>query len=167
MNKMPLPIHLLADIPGYALLGQTSFGGYCKIIWAWWLNDCPDVLEHNIEWCSLSGMYQRDYDRHRSKIEPLVLRSLEILKKYRNERRANTANKRAGMLRANATRLQRLKSDKLRDNTKGNIVDKVTPVNPAPAIPTQNPFHEGWNLEQPKSPRINRKTTIAPTLLDK
>ena len=167
MNKMPLPVHLLMNIRGFSLLGQTSFGGYFKIVLSWWQNDCPEIFEETIEWCSLSGMYQRDYDRHKNKIEPVLLKSLEVLKEYRNERLAKTANKRAGMIRARAAWAGELKRRKSQTITKGNIVDKHVLVNPTPVKPPSQPFHEGWNLEQPHSPRINRKSTVAPTLFDK
>jgi hypothetical protein len=167
MNKMPLPTHLLADIPGFAMLGQTSFGGYWKIILTWWHNGCPNVFEHHIEWCSLSGMYQRDYDRHKSKIEPLLMQSIEILKQYRDEQKAKKAYLSESARRMTAKRMENQAKRRKGYESKGNIVDKVTPVNPAPAIPSPKPFHEGWNLERQKSPNINKKTTHRPMLLDK
>jgi hypothetical protein len=167
MNKMPLPIHLLAQIPGYSMLGQTSYGGYCKIIMAWWLNDCPEVFEHKPEWQSLSGMYERDYAKYKSKIEPLLIKSLEILKQYRDEQKAKKAYLSESARRMTAKRMENQAKRRKGYESKGNIVDKVTPVNPAPANPTPKPFHEGWNLERKNSPNINKKTTHKPMLLDK
>lgn len=170
MNKLPLPVHLLTDIRGFSILGQTSFGGYFKIILSWWVNDCPEILADDREWRGLSGMYPRDYERYKYKIEPVLIQSIEILRKYREERRAITSRKREGMKRAQAIHQknqQRLKQDKYQEESKGNIVDKNTPVNPTFIKPTAQLFHEGWNLERGKSPNINKKGTIAPTLLDK
>jgi hypothetical protein len=167
MNKMPLPIHLLAQIPGYSMLGQTSFGGYFKIITAWWLNDCPEVFLSVEEWGSLSGMFKRDYNKYRTKIEPVLLQSLDVLKKYREEKHQKNQPRLQNIRKAQRIQKEMLAARKLADNSKGNIVDKVTPVNPAPAIPSPKPFHEGWNLERQKSPNINKKTTHRPMLLDK
>lgn len=148
MNKMPLPIHLLAEIPGYSMMGQTSFAGYIKIVCAWWSNNCPELFDNNTEWCSLSGMYTRDYVKHRAKIEPMVRQSFDVLKKYREERRAKTEHLRKGIHKARAVKMQ---NDALRRQQAikpAAIVDKHTPVNPAPAAPDFKPFHEGWNLNK-------------------
>lgn len=167
MNKMPLPIHLLSAIPGFRMMGQTSFGGYCKIIWTWWENDCPAVLTDIAEFQSLSGMYRQDYERYRPKMEPVLLQSIEILKKYHQERRAITAGRSATMKKAQAIYQNRVRQAKYLEQTKGNIVDKHVNVNPTAINPSPQPFHEGWNLEKKNSPNIKKLTTIQPMLLDK
>lgn len=148
MNKMPLPLHLLAKIPGYAMLGQTSYGGYHKIISAWWLNDCPEVFEHAIEWCSLSGMYQRDYAKYKSKIEPLLVQSIDILKKYREDKRKKNEYRMANMQKAIVANNKRIAAIKAAATSTVSIVDKHTPVNPCFVKPDSQPFHEGWNLNK-------------------
>lgn len=167
MNKMPLPLHLLSAIPGYAMLGQTSFGGYFKVITAWWQNDCPDVFENASEFQSLSGMYERDYAKYRPKIEPLLLRSLEILKEYRTKKKAASAHTMLNLAKAHTVMRNKKAERQSAGKTKGNIVDRNTPVNPTPIKPPPQEFHKGWNLEKAKSPNINRTTTVRPTLLDK
>lgn len=164
---MPLPVHLLAAIPGFRMLGQTSFGGYFKIIVTWWENDCPEILNDVAEFQSLSGMYLHDYNRYRPKIEPVLLKSIEILKEYRSERQGKREHRLINLSKAHAASRAKLLEKKKVDKSKGNLVDKHTLVNPTPIKPSSQPFHDGWNLNTAKSPNIKKQSPNTPMLTDK
>lgn len=155
MNKRPLPIHLLVDIKGFALLGQTSFGGYFKIILSWWLNDCPSVLSSPLEWRSISGMHQRDYNLYAPKIEPVLIKSFEILTKYRDEQEVKSERRRVNLRKALVVRDANTKRRMSEAKTKASLVDQHVPVNPGAIKPPPQKFHEGWNL--------NKKPAAKPT----
>lgn len=130
------------------MMGQTSFAGYMKVICVWWLNDCPDILESATEFQTISGMQRSDYNRYMGKIEPLLFKSFALLKKYRTEQHAKRDYCRRNILKAQAARSAKAKARATQSNKPAAIVDKHTPVNPAPAAPDFKPFHEGWNLNK-------------------
>ncbi len=167
MNKMPLPVHLLASIPGYSMLGRTSFGGYTRIIFAWWLNDCPDVLIEGAEFRSLAGMRKTEWDLYKGKLVPVLLKSIEILNQYRKERQGKREHRLINLRKAHAASRTKLLEKKKVDKSKGNMVDKVTPVNISPVIPSPTAFHEGWNLHKPNAPQIKKQSPTTPMLCDK
>lgn len=165
MNKRPLPVHLIANIPGYAMLGQTSFGGYFKIILTWWLNDCPDILEHKSEWQSISGMYERDYAKYKSKIEPLLVKSFELLAKYRQDKIDADQPRLANMKKAIEVKRQKQAERKLVAENKGLVDSKHDITSVGVTNPLQKNYHEGWNLN--KRNNTVKSTTYKPSLLDK
>jgi hypothetical protein len=164
MNKHPLPVHLLVNIKGFSLLGQTSFGGYFKIILSWWLNDCPDILSAPSEWRSISGMHQRDYNLYASKIEPVLIQSFEILTKYRDAREVTRAKRGVNLRKAIAVRDANIRRRKTEAITKASLVEQHVDINPGHIKPTPQKFHEGWNLNSKPTPK---STTQKPLLLDK
>lgn len=153
MTKRPLPVHLLVDIPGYSMLGQTSFGGYFKLITVWWLNDCPAILQDKREWSSVSGMRPTDYQAYKSKLEPLIIKSFEILTKYRDTQEAKSERLRVNLRKAIIARDANTAKRKAALNSKGSLVDQHVPINPGAIKPPPQKFHEGWNLNKKPTPK--------------
>ncbi len=161
MNKIPLPLHLIVSVPGFALLGQTSFGGYFKIIFAWWLNYCPDPFVTPLEYGSLSGMQKNDYNRYKDKIEPVLNKTFVVLSKYYEECYNKRDVKINNAKKATIKRLENIEIRK-RQSSGGRLKDERVssnvPVNPMAIKPPEKSFHDGWNLHKNKSNFIKKNT---------
>lgn len=165
MNKRPLPVHLIANIPGYAMLGQCSFGGYFKIILSWWLNDCPEVFADSTEWHALSGMRTTDWLKYRNKIEPLLVKSFELLVKYRQDKINADKPRVANIRKALEVKRQKQVEREAVVENKGLVDSKHDITSVGVTNPLQKNYHEGWNLN--KRNNTVKSTTYKPSLLDK
>lgn len=132
---------------------------------AWWHYGCPDILTAKTEWQSLSGMRTTDYANYKAQIEPLLVKSFEILTKCRKKQQAITEARLINLRKAVSKR-DRNKHERQKQitHTEG-IVDKIHITGVTPINPPQKNFHEGWNLNKRK-PAVKSKA-YTPLLLDK
>lgn len=168
MNTEPLPIHLLMELPGFSLLGQTAFGAYFKIIFNWWINDCPPVLVQHTDFRSLAGMKEIDWRRHGPVIQPVLVLSIAVLQKHHGKILQKRDRQRILMAKVNeSNRISRAAALNVSEVGK-RLKDKNISVNPTFIKPTPQPFHEGFNLHgnKPSNSSKKRPSTTA-TLRDK
>lgn len=109
-------------------------------------------------------MFARDYNLYAPKIEPILVKSFEILKKYRDEQEVKTAGKRVSMLRALAFKQEKARLAKSLGKPEAALVDQHVPLNPGSIKPLPQKFHEGWNLNKRPTPK---PTSHKASLLDK